>query len=70
MGRENHKIMKVILKIGVTLLLTALIVMLLWNWVVVDIFGLPTINYLQAIGLWILPKLLIYKLDNNSEDDD
>lgn len=70
MGREKHKIMKVILKIGVTLLFTALIVMLLWNWVVVDIFGLPTINYLQAIGLWILPKLLIYKLDNNSEDDD
>lgn len=62
--------MKVILKIGVTLLLTVLIVMLLWNWVVVDIFGLPTINYLQAIGLWILPKLLIHKLDNNSEDDD
>lgn len=70
MGREKHKIMKVILKIGVTLLLTVLIVMLLWNWVVVDIFGLPTINYLQAIGLWILPKLLIHKLDNNSEDDD
>ena len=62
--------MKVILKIGVTLLFTALIVMLLWNWVVVDIFGLPTINYLQAIGLWILPKLLIHKLPNNSEDDD
>jgi hypothetical protein len=62
--------MKVILKIGVTLLFAALMVMLLWNWVVVDIFGLPTINYLQAIGLWILPKLLIYKLDNNSEDDD
>ena len=70
MGREKHKIMKVILKIGVTLLFAALIVMLLCNWVVVDIFGLPTINYLQAIGLWILPKLLIYKLDNNSEDDD
>jgi uncharacterized membrane protein YqjE len=70
MGREKHKIMKVILKIGVTLLFAALMVMLLWNWVVVDIFGLPTINYLQAIGLWILPKLLIYKLDNNSEDDD
>lgn len=70
MGREKHKIMKVILKIGATLLFAALIVMLLWNWVVVDIFGLPTINYLQAIGLWILPKLLIYKLDNNSEDDD
>ena len=70
MGREKHKIMKVILKIGVTLLSTALMVMLLWNWVVVDIFGLPTINYLQAIGLWILPKLLIYKLDINSEDDD
>ena len=69
MGREKHKIMKVILKIGITLLFAALIVMVLWNWVVVDIFGLPTINYLQAIGLWILPKLLIYKLDNNSDDD-
>lgn len=70
MGREKHKIMKVILKIGVTLLFAALIVMLLWNWVVVDIFGLPTINYLQAIGLWILPKLLIYKLDTSEDDDE
>lgn len=56
-----------IIKIIVGILLTVLFVMLLWNWVMVDIFRLPTISYLQALGLYILPKLLIHKY-NNSED--
>ena len=53
-----------IIKILIGILLTVLLVMLLWNWVMVDIFGLPVINYLQALGLWVLPKLLIYKYNN------
>lgn len=56
-----------IIRIVVGILLTVLFVMLLWNWVMVDIFRLPTISYLQALGLYILPKLLIHKY-NNSED--
>ena len=31
---------------------------LVWNWVMPDMFGLPTINVLQAFGLSILVTLL------------
>lgn len=56
-----------IIKIAVGILLTVLFVMLLWNWVMVDIFRLPTISYLQALGLYLLPKLLIHKYNTNDE---
>ena len=31
---------------------------LLWNWLMPDIFGLPTINVIQAFGLQLLLTLL------------
>ena len=31
---------------------------LLWNWLVPDIFGLPTITWLQAGGLWVFMALI------------
>lgn len=34
------------------------LVMLLWNWLIPVIFGLPSINYFQGFGLFILGKLL------------
>ena len=34
------------------------IVMLLWNWLMPDIFGLKVINYWQAWGLFLLSTLL------------
>ncbi len=34
------------------------IVMLLWNWLMPDIFGLPTISYWQAWGLVLLSHIL------------
>lgn len=36
----------------------SLLVMLLWNALIPSIFGLPTINFLQAAGLLILSRLL------------
>ena len=33
-------------------------VMLLWNWLLPPIFGLPSINYLQAVGLFVLARIL------------
>ncbi len=32
--------------------------MLLWNWLMPVLFGLPAIAYLQAVGLFILGRLL------------
>jgi len=34
-------------------------VMLLWNWLMPDIFGLPQITFWQAIGLHFLSSALI-----------
>ena len=33
------------------------VVMLLWNWLMPDIFGLPTVTLWQALGLLVLARL-------------
>jgi hypothetical protein len=56
---------KILLGIGFGLLALGLaflfgwIVMLLWNWLVPDIFGLKRITYWQAWGLFILCSILL-----------
>jgi len=50
-----------ILKIAMILsivALTAVAVMLLWNWLMPEITGAKSISYLQALGLLFLSKLL------------
>ena len=46
--------------IGITLLalLFGYVVMLLWNWLMPDIFGLGIITFWQAVGIVVLAKLL------------
>ncbi len=34
------------------------LVMLLWNWLMPDIFNLPEVTYWQALGILLLAKLL------------
>lgn len=36
------------------LALRGLLVMLLWNWVIVGLFGAPTLSYLLAVGVGIV----------------
>ena len=48
---------------GLVLVLIAICVlsiplMLLWNWLMPELFGLPTINILQAVGLGALSHIL------------
>jgi hypothetical protein len=38
--------------------LFGIVVMWLWNWLMPQIFGLPAINYWQAVGILILCHLL------------
>jgi hypothetical protein len=40
------------------ILIFALATMLLWNWLLPGLFGVPSINYLEAIGLMVLSRLL------------
>lgn len=35
------------------------LVMLLWNWLMPDIFGLPELSFWQAAGLLVLCKILL-----------
>jgi hypothetical protein len=39
-------------------LIAALPLMLLWNWLMPVLFGVPTIGFLQALGLLVLSGLL------------
>jgi hypothetical protein len=69
---------KILLGIGFGILgigflaLLGLAVMLLWNWLIPDIFGLKQLNYWQAWGLLILCTILFkgmnFKDKSNSTD--
>lgn len=41
-------------------------IMWLWNWLIPDILGLGTITYWQAVGMFILAKILFGGLGNHS----
>jgi hypothetical protein len=45
--------------IAIAMVLLGYPVMLLWNWLMPEIFGLPIINFWQAIGLNLLSTILI-----------
>lgn len=45
--------------IGGFILLKSLAVMLIWNALIPDLFHGPELNYLQALGLSVLAKLLV-----------
>jgi len=36
------------------------VVMLLWNWLIPDLFHGPSIGYWQALGLFVLSKILFW----------
>ena len=40
------------------LILMGFVIMWLWNWLMPELFGLPTVTYWQAVGLCALSKIL------------
>ena len=40
-------------------ILFGFLIMWLWNWLMPMIFGLPALNYWQAVGVFILSKILL-----------
>lgn len=42
------------------------VVMLLWNWLMPEIFGLPKLSFVQALGLLVLCKVLLGSFGLNS----
>ncbi len=53
------KVLMGILLAGVVLLGMSYVVMWLWNWLVPAVIGWKTIDYLQAMGLLVLTRLLV-----------
>ena len=46
---------------SVAIFVKPLLLMLLWNWLMPGLFGLATINYLKAFGLWMIARLIFDK---------
>lgn len=46
----------------VSILVLAFVNLLLWNWLVPDLFGGPVINYLQSLGLLLLTKIITWTI--------
>ncbi|MFH6602847.1 hypothetical protein ACEZ3G_05120 [Maribacter algicola] len=56
--RGFFKVLFMILAAIVFVLLFGYGFMLLWNWLMPDVFGLPMLNYWKAVGLLVMAKLL------------
>jgi len=52
------KVLFMILAAIVFLLLFGYGFMLLWNWLMPDVFGLPVLSYWKAVGILVMAKLL------------
>jgi hypothetical protein len=52
------RIIKIILKVTLILVISTVLIMLLWNWLIPDIFKGPQVTFIQSAGLLLLSKLL------------
>ena len=52
------KVVLIILLVPIGLGVFSLLVMWLWNWLVPPVFGWHTINFWQALGIFVLSKIL------------
>jgi hypothetical protein len=50
-------------------IITAVPLMLLWNWLMPELFHLPTISILQAFGLSILSSILFKSSSSSSSSN-
>lgn len=52
------KILKIIACVASAIFVFSIAVMFLWNWLIPEIFNGPTINFIQALGILVLSKIL------------
>ncbi len=60
-GKSIGKCIGLTISIGIVALVFGLPVMFLWNWLMVSIFNLPRVTFLQAFGLYLLCDLFFKK---------
>lgn len=67
------EVIKVIIVAVLTILLitvlSAVPVMLLWNWIVPELFGLKSIGFTQALGLSMLCSILFKSSTTTKKED-
>jgi len=51
-------VLNFVIIVGLVALLLSIPFMLLWNWLMPSVFNLPSITFIQAIGLMILTSLI------------
>lgn len=56
--KKAKKILMILALVAIVLLLVGFVTMSLWNWLVPTLFNGPVISFWQAVGLFILAKLL------------
>ncbi|BDW92585.1 MULTISPECIES: hypothetical protein [Flavobacteriaceae] len=56
--KKGVKILAIIVLGGILFLLANYVLMRLWNWLMPDLFGAGTVTYWQALGIFVLAKLL------------
>lgn len=72
---EAEGAMKVLKVIGLTVLgiaaafLFGFVILLLWNWLMPHIFGLPEITYWEGVGLLILSCILFGRMGGGSSSE-
>ena len=62
---DTNKLRKLV-RLTAKLFLTPLIAMLIWNWQVVNIFGLPSLTYWQAF--WIRMMVIYFSYYKDISD--
>jgi hypothetical protein len=58
-SRRMSRILKVAAIAIVALGVFGLVVKSLWNWLMPELFGIRAITYWQALGVWILSRILL-----------
>ncbi len=57
-GNRASRILKMVLFGVLAVGVFGLLIMLLWNWLTPALFGLPRIGFVQALGLFLLCRVL------------
>lgn len=61
-------VLKVLAIISLVALLLGLPLMLLWNWLMPMVFGLPTLTFWQAVGMNFLASILFGKTTTSTKN--
>jgi hypothetical protein len=67
MTKAAELVIAIVVGLIVYALLAALPVMLLWNWLFPELFGLQVINFWQALGLLVLCGALFKSSSSSSK---